>query len=197
MSIILNTLSDPTLTAQLQAGVVTVIPTDTVYGVACMASLPDAVSQLYKLKSREAKPGTLIAASVEQLVELGIKARYLKPVEQYWPGAISVVVPSEPQLRYLDQGVGTLAVRVVAEPELVALLERCGPLLTSSANQPGEPPATNITQAQGYFGDEVAVYVDGGDLINRQPSTIIRVVDDMVEVLRSGAVAIDEAGQKS
>lgn len=170
-----------------------VIPTDTVYGVVARAVDQDAVTRLYTLKRREQKPGTLIAASIEQLEALGIKHRYLKAVEQFWPGAVSVVIPAAaPELAYLHQGKQSIAVRIPDQADLLALLQQTGPLITSSANQPGEPPATTIEQAKAYFGQEVDFYHDGGDLSDRQPSTIIRVVDDAIEVLRQGAVPIDD-----
>ncbi len=172
-----------------------VIPTDTVYGVTARAADQAAVARLYKLKHREGKPGTIIAASIDQLVELGIKYRYLKAVEQFWPGAVSVVVPCGPELEYLHLGKQSLAVRIPNRPELLALLEQTGPLLTSSANHPGEALATTLTEARHYFKDQVDFYVDGGDLSNHQPSTIIRIVDDAIEVLRPGAVIIDTAGE--
>jgi L-threonylcarbamoyladenylate synthase len=86
-------------------------------------------------------------------------------------------------------------VRVVAWPPLKSLLEKTGPLLTTSANQPGKPPATTIQEAEAYFGGSVDFYVDGGDLSGRPPSTIIRVVDDEVEVIRQGAVKLNELGE--
>src|SRR5688500_17753578 len=94
MAQILNTLSDSKLSQLLNSGGVGVIPTDTVYGLVCSAANQEAVARLYALKSRENKPGTVIAASVDQLVALGIKARYLKPVESYWPNPISVIIPN-------------------------------------------------------------------------------------------------------
>lgn len=186
-------VSDPKLAVDLQNGAVGVLPTDTVYGLVCAAKHHDAVQKLYALKAREKKPGTIVAANIDQLVELGFKKRYLTAVEQYWPGAVSIEQPtSNPGLEYLTQGTGRQAVRVVSEPKLLALLEKTGPLLTSSANQPGEPTSNNITEAQGYFEDTIDFYVDGGDRSGEKPSTLIRVVDDAVEVLREGAVEIKE-----
>lgn len=177
-----------------QPGAVGVIPTDTVYGVVARAVDKDAVTRLYELKRREHKPGTLIAASVDQLVGLGIKRRYLKPVEQYWPGSVSVVIPCGPDLEYLHQGVQSLAMRIPDDELLRSLLEKTGPLITSSANQPGEPPANTVDEARAYFDNGVDFYEDGGDRSGRQASTVIRIVDDAIEVLRQGAVRIDEAG---
>lgn len=173
----------------LSQGTIAVIPTDTVYGVVARAQDKVAVKRLYLLKHREHKPGTLIAASIDQLSLLGIKRRYLKAVERFWPGPISVVIPCGPELEYLHQGQNGLAVRIPSNPALLSLLLETGPLLTSSANQPGEKPAATVAAAQSYFGDRVDVYIDGGNLSDRNSSTVIRIIDDAVEVIREGAVS--------
>lgn len=174
-------------------GAVGVLPTDTVYGVVARAADSSAVQRLYDLKDREGKPGTVIAANTDQLESLGLKARYLKAVSQFWPGAVSVIIPcAEPTLSYLHQGKNSLAVRIPDHPELNQLLQQTGPLLTSSANHPGDPVATTAAAAERTFGNQVDFYVDGGDLTDHQPSTIIRIVDDAIEIIREGAVKIQE-----
>ncbi len=184
---------DPAIAQLQKPGTIGVIPTDTVYGLVARAADKAAAARLYELKKREAKPGTLIAADMEQLETLGLKHRYLKAVEQFWPGAVSVVIPSsDPELKYLHRGKMSLAVRVTGDAKLRKLLKRTGPLLTTSANHAGQPNAETIKQAKDYFGDQVDFYVDGGDLSGRQPSTIIRVIDDAIEVLRPGAVKIND-----
>ncbi len=177
------------------AGNVAVIPTDTIYGVVARASDPAAVVRLYQLKHREAKPGTVVASSIDQLVELGVTRRYLKAVEQFWPGAVSVIIPCSQELEYIHQGVGSLAFRIPDDARLLELLQQTGPLVTSSANQPGEPPATTIDEAKGYFGSEVEWYEDGGT-ISSEPSTVIHIIDDAIEIVRLGAVKIDESGRR-
>ncbi len=191
MAAVFTDVNDERLVALLQRGRVGVLPTDTLYGLVCIATQENAVEQLYRLKNREKKPGTVVAANIDQLVNLGLKRRYLTPMDDYWPGPISVVVPTiDSKTNYLRQGANGLAVRVVADPRLKTLLLQTGPLMTSSANQPGEPPAATIEEAMTYFGDDVAFYVDGGNLRGRKPSTLIRVVDDAIEVLRQGAGTI-------
>jgi tRNA threonylcarbamoyl adenosine modification protein (Sua5/YciO/YrdC/YwlC family) len=180
------------------SGAVGVIPTDTVYGLVARAEDSEAVARLYALKHREQKPGTLIATSIDQLVNLGIKRRYLTAVAQFWPGAISVIIPAaNPNLTYLHQGKMSLAIRIPDFAELSSLLEKTGPLLTTSANEPGKPTAETIEQAKAVFGDRVDFYVNGGDLSNHQSSTIIRIVDDAIEIIREGAVKIDENGRRT
>jgi tRNA threonylcarbamoyl adenosine modification protein (Sua5/YciO/YrdC/YwlC family) len=175
----------------MESGAVGIIPTDTIYGLAARATDQLATARLYKLKDRSGKPGTVIAADLRQLEGLGLKHRYLKAVEQFWPGAVSVVIPvSNPELKYLHQGKMSLAVRIPADAKLQKLLQQTGPLLTTSANQPGQPVSTTTAQAKAVFGNQVDFYEDGGDLSGRQPSTVIRVIDDAIEVLRQGAVKI-------
>lgn len=179
----------------LKPAAVIVMPTDTVYGIVARAEDTAAVVRLYGLKRREHKPGTIIAATIEQLTAVGIKRRYLTAVEQFWPGSISVVIPCGPELAYLHQGTNSLAVRIPKDDALQKMLLKTGALLTSSANQPAHPPANTIAEAKAYFGDEVDGYIDGGDLSIREPSTVIRIVDDAIEILRQGVVKLDEAGR--
>ncbi len=172
-------------------GSVAVMPTDTIYGLVARATDIKAVEALYGLKDRHNKPGTLIGSNVEQLSAIGLKKRYLKAVEQYWPGAVSVLIPcSNPSLEYLTQNLPQLAVRVPDNAMVRDVLKLTGPLMTSSANLPGETPAETVDQAKAYFKDKVKYYFDGGEIKGHQPSTIIRVIDDAIEVVRQGAVKI-------
>jgi len=172
-----------------QPGQIAVIPTDTVYGVVARAADPLAVKRLYDLKHRERKPGTLVAASIDQLVELGFERSSFKGADSFWPGAVSVITDCGETLDYIHQGIGSLAIRIPNDPWLLELLQRTGPLLTSSANQPGEPPATTVIEARNYFGGDVSLYEDGG-VVNREPSTVIRIVGDTIQVVRAGAATV-------
>lgn len=180
----------------LNGGDVGILPTDTLYGLVCRAVDEAAVKRLYSLKNRENKPGTIIAANPEQLVDLGLPQDRVKAAAQYWPNPVSVIIPTE-KLGYLHQGKSSLACRVVAGPqELIDLLKKVGPLLTSSANHPGEPPATTIGRAKNYFGDSVDFYVDGGDRSSAEPSTVLRIKDkddDTITIVRQGAYRLKKS----
>lgn len=186
-----KTISEPHVVAAINAGAVGVLPTDTVYGLACSVNNRDAVARLYALKHRHHKPGTIIAASPDQLINLGIRKQNLSKVLRYWPGPVSVVVPDTRSLGYLDLGMQSLAVRVTDDKTLLALLNQTGPLLTTSANLPGQPTATSLDEAYRYFKESVDFYVDGGDYRGRPASTLIRLVDGKIEVLRPGAVRVE------
>lgn len=174
-------------------GAVGVLPTDTLYGLVACASNESAVNRLYKIKNREKKPGTVIAADVTQLIALGVPARYIRAVEHLWPNPLSIEI-NHP-LNYLHQGTGRQAFRVPDDPFIRTVLEKTGPLQTTSANAPSEPSAVTVSDAVRYFGDTVDFYVDGGDMSGRKPSTIIRIIDDSIEVIRPGTVIINEYGE--
>lgn len=195
MTRVFTSLNDDELVKLLKNGAVGVMPTDTIYGLVCAADNEAAVRRLYDIKHRARQPGTTIAASIEQLRALGFPLRSLRAVEQLWPNALSVEMPARLVPDYLSSGELTMAVRIPRDDKLQALLAQTGPLMTTSANHPAEPTATDIAGARRYFGDNVDFYVDVGDLGIRPPSTIIRIIDDAIEIIREGAVKIDENGR--
>lgn len=185
----MNIVSVDTAASLLQAGAVGIMPTDTVYGLVTIASNPQSVERFYGLKQREQKPGTLIAASIDQLLALGVSQSDIDKVSKWWPNPLSAVLAVNGS-DHLHQGVGTLAMRVVASPQIRKLLKQTGPLITSSANQPGQPPSTTVQEAINYFGDSVDFYVDGGEIKDALPSTIIRPSAEGIEILRQGSISL-------
>jgi L-threonylcarbamoyladenylate synthase len=192
--IVFDSINDARVVKLLKSGKVGVIPTDTIYGLATLASIEEGVSRIYSLKKREKKLGTFIAADVEQLLTLGLDEQVLRAVAHLWPNPISVVVPVVDGRSYLDMGKGSLAVRIPRNDTLLGLLQETGPLATTSANLFDQPPSSTIADAHAYFGDRVDFYVDAGELSPHPPSTIIRLEGGRLEVLRQGAIMIDERG---
>jgi len=169
----------------LQNGGIGVIPTDTVYGVVTQASNHESVKRLYALKNRIGKPGTIITANIQQLLYMGVEQHYIEKTNKFWPGPTSIIIPVGDSLSYLHQGKNSLAFRVVSNPEIAKLLNITGPLLTSSANHPGEPVANTIAEAKKYFGDSIDFYIDGGDLSNTKSSKIIEIAKTEIKTIRN------------
>lgn len=190
--IVLQDINDPQVATLLLQGAVGVVPTDTIYGLVASAHNPHAVARLYALKDRERKPGTVIAASADQLIELGVDQAIIRKIAHLWPNPLSIEVPIGEPLAHLHQGTGHGAFRVAADEIVRALLMQTGPLLTTSVNHPGAPPAMSLAESQAYFGSAVDFYVDGGTHTNRPPSTVVRwQPDGSFELIRQGAVTID------
>ena len=185
-------VSVPELADMILDGAIGVIPTDTVYGLVAKASRKSAIDRLYRTKPRHLQPGTTIGADIEDFRELGFPEKELRHCLKYWPNPISVVLDADHVEPYLKKRRESLPVRIPKARKLTKLLSKTGALMTTSANAPGQPTATNITDAMKYFGDSVDFYVDTGDLGERPPSTIIGIDSSKITVYRHGAVEITE-----
>lgn len=185
---VFNDFTHPDLVALLNEDGVGALRTDTVYGIVGRAQSVKAATGVIEAKGRKYKPGTLIAANIQQLIDLGLPADHVKICQHFWPGPVSIVIPAGPELEYIHLGKNSIVVRIPDKPELVSLLETVGPLLTTSANLPDQPMINSIEEAQELFGRRLNFYVDGGRVSAPVASTIISID---IEVLRQGPVIIN------
>lgn len=181
--------------AAIRRGELVVLPTDTVYGIGADAFTSMAVDALLTAKGRGRDlPVPVLVASAPMATALAgeLSAAGQKLVDAFWPGPLTVVVRHTPGLAWdLGDTRGTVALRMPAHPLALALITETGPLAVSSANRTGEPPATTMAAARDQLGDDVAVYLDGGECVSSVPSTIVDVTGDEARVLRPGALDID------
>ena len=176
----------------IKQGAIGVLATDTLYGLVGSVYSQKAIERIYEIKKRdENKSLIILISSVEDLKEFGVELTETakKFVMSYWPGKVSVIFPfHNEKLNYLDKaGTGTLAFRLPNKKDLIELLQKTGPLVAPSANTQGLTPAKNIIEAKEYFGDTVDFYIDGGEL-SSEPSTLVKIVGENIEILREGAV---------
>jgi len=171
-----------------------VIPTDTVYGLAADAFDPTGVRRLLRAKGRgRDMPTPVLIASSEVLTALatGVTVEARELAEAFWPGGLTLIFRQQASLRWdLGDSRGTVAVRVPAQDDALALLRDTGPLAVSSANTTGMPAATTIEQAQEMLADAVDVYLDAGPTPGPLPSTIVDATTDILVVRRLGVVDI-------
>lgn len=190
MTQLFTSVADKKLAALLRGGAIGILPTDTVYGLVSIIA-PEPVKRLYAAKPRQSHAGTVIASSVDDLIALGLDEAALRYVSPLWPAPLSVVVAAQHVPEFLREERGSLAVRIPENKALRSLLQKTGPLMTTSANKHGEKTAATISAAQHIFSHSIDFYVDGGDLSNRPPSTIITVdARGAITVLREGAVPV-------
>ncbi|MBI4515630.1 MAG: threonylcarbamoyl-AMP synthase [Deltaproteobacteria bacterium] len=170
-----------------------VYPTETLYGLGVDATSAAAVSKLLALKVRaEGKPIAVLVSDRSMLDQLAARVTPLaeRLIARFWPGPLTLVVTARHSVSPLLTGVtGTIGVRISSHPTATALVRGLGrPLTTPSANPAGATPPATIAQARGYFGDRVAVYLDGGTLSGGVASTVVEVTTAEVRVLRAGAI---------
>jgi len=179
----------------LKAGGVGIVPTDTIYGLVGSALSFPAVERISQIKNRtDGKGFIILISSIEDLNIFGIKPSDQAKIfmKKFWPGKVSIEFVSPlAQFDYLKKTGGTIAFRFPDKADLLILLKKTWPLVAPSANIEGLPPAKNIEEARKYFGDKVDFYEDEGDLVS-EPSTLVKIDGDKIEVLRQGAVRVEE-----
>lgn len=183
-------------TAAAGEGLLVVLPTDTVYGVAADAFDPGAVRRLLAAKGRgrEMPPPVLVSSRPTlDALAVGLTAEARALADAFWPGALTLICTQQPSLRWdLGDTRGTVAVRMPDHRLALDLLARTGPLAVSSANRTAMPAAVTAAEAEQMLAESVAVYLDGGVAAGGVPSTIVDVTGREPWVLRAGAVSIEQ-----
>ncbi len=180
---------------KLKNGKVSVLPTDTIYGLVGSALSKKVVERIYRLKKRDPKkPMIILISSIDDLdlFEIEVTPQIKRILKKLWPGKVSIILPSLlKKFSYLHRGTKTLAFRLPQLKWLRNLLKETGPLVAPSANPEGLPPAVTVSQAREYFGENVDFYLDGGEL-SGSPSTLIQIKKGKIIIKRKGSGKIED-----
>ena len=179
----------------LREGGVVVYPTETVYGIGCIPSDPDAAQRICELKGRADKPLPLICADIKaarKVVEMTPEAEKL--ATKFWPGPLTMVLPAKVKYSmWVQRGAKTLGVRVSPYPMAQKLAKEAGGVIVStSANISGDEPAKSADEAKKIFGNKVDIILDGGPSPGVESSTVVDLSGEEVWLLRKGPVSGDE-----
>lgn len=172
--------------AVLRDGGLVAFPTDTVYGIGCLARNGEALEAIFVAKRRPPeKRVPLLAASLEQAVERGYLAdeRSRLLAQRFWPGGLTLVLPSGADGE-------SQAFRVPDHPVALALIERAGPLATSSANRSGEPETFEADDVAVAFADTdlLDLILDGGAVPGGVASSVVDLSVEPGRLVREGAI---------
>lgn len=175
------------------------LPTETVYGLAALATDAEAVGRVFAIKGRPANHPVIVHVADEQAVshwgqEVPEYARRL--AQALWPGPLTVVVPAADWVpRFVTGGQDTVGLRCPAHPVALAVIESAGPVAAPSANRFGQVSPTSAADVVADIGDRLGpddVVLDGGDCPVGVESTILDCTGDRPRVLRWGAVELSE-----
>ncbi|HFB97672.1 MAG TPA: threonylcarbamoyl-AMP synthase [Bryobacterales bacterium] len=163
--------------AALRAGGVIAYPTEAVWGLGCDPHNERALARLLELKGRPAGKGLiLVAASFDPLRPFlqSLDAEREAAVLATWPGPVTWLWPANTSVSPLLRGEhDTLAVRISDHPLVVALCAAFGgPVVSTSANRSGEPPARTREEVLARFGDALDFVLDGETGGRERPSEI-------------------------
>lgn len=184
---------------ELARGRLVIYPTETFYALGCLATVHSAVERIFSVKGRpEGKPLPLIISDW-QMVERFLRLTNVEEAlaRKFWPGPLSIVVEVDQRVSPLarDRG-GRSAVRMSPHPIAARLCREAGaPLVSSSANRSGRPPACRPEELDPELVrlSEALVITDspwpGGGL----PSSLVEIVGaNSVRILRAGAISMEE-----
>ncbi|QLC52605.1 threonylcarbamoyl-AMP synthase [Bartonella alsatica] len=193
----LNSASIKEAVALLKQGGLVALPTETVYGLAGDATNGKAVSSIFSTKKRpQFNPLIAHVSSIkmaERYVEIDFLSRRL--MEIFWPGPLTLVLPLRAQHNIhplTTCGLDTLAVRFPNScfAEIIQCFGR--PLAAPSANQSGRLSPTSAEAVLASLGETVPLILDGGFCKIGIESTIIKVCDESIYLLRPGGLAAEE-----
>jgi L-threonylcarbamoyladenylate synthase len=161
----------------LRLGGLVAYPTEAVYGLGCDPLNPKAVAKLLALKQRSATKGLILIAAdfrqIETFMKLTEPAIREKLVAS-WPGPMTWIVPASPWVpSWLRGEKGDIAVRVTSHGPAAALCRAFGgPIISTSANPSGAPPARTRIKTRRYFPGANLTYVPGATGGLRRPTAI-------------------------
>lgn len=174
----------------LARGGVAMYPTDTVYALGCALSARKTAPRLYQMKRMDAKQRlSLLCADLRDLSRYAIVSDFAyRTMRRILPGPYTVVLPATPMApRMLLSKQRTIGIRVPRSPIDEALVRALGePLLTTSAIPPGADRACHdVEEGKEAWPHALDVAIDGG-LTPGEPSTVVSLVGDEIEILREG-----------
>jgi tRNA threonylcarbamoyl adenosine modification protein (Sua5/YciO/YrdC/YwlC family) len=188
---------------RLNAGEIVAFPTETVYGIAAKSSDTAAVAKLFDVKARSTgKPMSLAIGCNDSLDNYAQNptAIMYRLARRCWPGPLTMVIQASDQIAGLsNESLALLApnnwlgLRVPSNEVLLSVLDQLNePLVLTSANKSDQADATTAVEVAEQLDDNVQLILDGGPTKIGTPSTVIKVHERHVEILRSGALTRDQ-----
>ena len=183
----------------LQNGGLVIFPTETLYGLACLASNEKALKKIFSVKNRApVKPLPVMVSSISEISglvsEFPEKGKIL--AKRFWPGPLTLIMKSSPSLSpIITSGGNTVGIRIPDHQFTLRLLKQVGePMAVTSANISEEENILLISDIIRHFEKKVDIIVDGGPLNYGIQSTVVDITKDNPVVLRKGKISEQEIG---
>lgn len=174
-------------------GELIVLPTETVYGLACNALDVTAVKKVYQIKARPSENPLIVhIASFDDLGKVAQDWPDLceKLANRFWPGPLTMVLPKKPCVPdETTAGLKTVAVRIPSHRVAIEVIKRANtPVAAPSANPFMGLSPTSVDDLDPIIGDHVRMVIDGGPCEIGLESTVIDLTHEQPRILRPGNV---------
>ncbi len=177
----------------LRDGGLVAVPTETVYGLAAIATDEAAVERIYEVKGRpDTKPISLLVSSMQQVESLctDVPEAAYALAEAFWPGPLTMILRKNacvPDI--VTAGGDTVGVRSPDHAATLRIIELTGQALAApSANYSGQPSPVSAGEVLDYFDGSIQCVVDGGRCQVGVASTIVDLTSKPASVLRHGGL---------
>lgn len=181
----------------IKQGRLVLFPTETVYGIGANALDSGAVKDIFIAKGRaQDNPLIVHIANIEMLDSLvqNVSDIERKIMEKFWPGPLTIVLEKKPIIPdIITGGLNTVAIRMPSNPIARKLIEYSNlPIAAPSANVSGRPSGTSVEDIIDELDGKVEYVIDSGRVDIGLESTVIRVVDNIVHILRPGKITPED-----
>ena len=181
----------------IKEGKLVLFPTETVYGIGANGFDDNAVKRIFIAKGRaQDNPLILHIANIKMLdlITIDITNLERRLINDFFPGPLTIILKKNKCVPYsVTAGLDTVGVRMPSNKIARDLIELAGiPLAAPSANISGRPSGTNIQDIFNELNSKVDYIIDGGDTKIGLESTVIRVVDNKIHILRPGKITYDD-----
>jgi len=179
----------------LNNGGVAIIPTDTVYGLVGDATSENVIKKVFLIKQREnTKPLLILISNFDMLKKYvkNISPLELEIINKFWPGPLTIIFQNKKNLSdLLTANKSEIAIRMPNDERLLDLINKLNkPIIATSANIAHEKTITSIDLLEDKIKNNVDYIYDGG-FLEDNPSTIIKVIDNKVIIVRDGIISKD------
>ncbi len=174
---------------------VVALPTDTVYGLAALASDTTGIERLYAIKGRNSAQAIAVmlgdAADLEK-VSATPHEMVKQLVARFWPGPLTLVMPRLSSLPDILSPNETIGVRIPDHPVALELLKLTGPLAVTSANLSGRENAITADEVLEQLDGRVHLVLDGGRAPGGVASTVVDATAEELTILRPGPISEED-----
>lgn len=180
----------------LQEGKILIHPTENLYGFGAIIIATDTIIKISKIKKRNKKEGFIVLIgdfSQLNLLVNEISDIEKKLIDEYWPGPLTIIFNAKK--KYWQSPIcynKTIAVRLVGNDITREVINEVGiPIISTSINISGEKEALKIEDIIKKFESQIdGIVIDKIPTFTNKPSTIVKVVNRKIEVVRKGAITL-------
>ena len=180
---------------ELKKGSVIAVPTDTVYGIACLLDKEEAIQNIYDIKERDtSKAIPLLIGEYEQIIcaTEGISEMGQKLAKRFWPGALTLILEKRDELPAILTPYPTVGVRMPNHDWLRKLIEEAGVIAATSANISGAENPITARDVLKQLDGRIPLIIDGGTCPGGIPSTVVDCTKKEAVILREGVISEEE-----